>query len=1174
MFKRFFLSVVLIFLCSFSLFSQTRGQSLGFFMRNFFVTVDQSNLKKNGRHFNRRPSENQRISLEDHLAVYSGTGFIIIHGVKVPVNFSNIKVSKSSQRDIVRAISGIVSGKTLLLGRRFINYSIDHFNIQMKIPSIRITNNSAIATVHITLDAPTFYTRTMNSLDLTSTLCRINPTGAIEGNDFEGSSVFNLKDSVYRLELKQQDHQFVRLGSFPLTKRITPGETINIMQKPLVRLKGFAYGHDVKLFSFSSTILLDRKQAEFSLSLLDSIERTPELGYSLSLLSGKVEYKYNLNGIQLCDGSFKANLQLPDAIRNVDDTNIKLENIILKTDETGRLFNTISIEEKIKTGYPNDAQEDDNIFLIEPKKESVLVNFPNWHKEIPYSSYNIKEDDPCEDLFQLLESSNPTERPGLSIIRGILYFKSPQATFRLEAPTNPFNLKTQFWGTLTCTPWGITGELTSSGSSFVPSNVNIEECSQAVDTRQYTLLEIIDFENNLPPEPKEKFSLAGFRILDMHANSIRICKHKLDSSSFRYTIHFPYPSFIDLEFEDTTLDLLGKFNSAHGPIASVSYEFDEQPHPAEMEELLEVLPKYTTVTYNIVSKIFFAWRLPVAFTHHGVTIEYSDSPLYSEAKVSMEPFNPSNYEIASSELKILPLYSRHSDVKFGVRFQGKFSTDGKFTLTDWDREPVFSKIYPQPENEKAVGFFTKELDIGLSNWEESNPVTRDFDFKWDGEIQFPFFSWQGSAFTIKNLITKKQLPLSLSGVGINDCNGDSLKIKITKLMYSYENLIPFTSTGEYIDVYKTLNGNWEAHDAKLLNLSSYLNGFVILENTPELIIIKDPTIILKHAIRSDNIINLVCYDQEALYTRQSYGIAESCCGEYYIGTCIAKTPEGKEIMYAPNTKWYPGNNFLGLIGSDTKLLSSDSGVLEYDTVINIPGAQLAFTDDGIITGAFGATYTPVANEIPYEGEFRFYLDPNQGHYYVQMAGSFTYFLRFSGELFIVHAPYGRLKDLPPFFGVTNILDDFSSRALFPDVNEFTSTVRLDNLSNNAIITGFFTAGNAKKGFNLGLLSVEIASGPGIYAYKYKTDNDSGLYYGTFLNTKARADILILNLRAYNKLACGILHREEFFADGTFRMSAGANGYFIYCEAGVEGNLEFSSKSGFDFSDCSAWAGCD
>ena len=1186
MFKRYLLLLVFIISCSLTFFSQPRVEAEGFYMRNFYVSIDKASVRKNDMPIRWRHWRELRSPFEDYQAVFSGKGFILIHNKKVPITFKNVKISKHPQDRIFIAVSGVVSGKkTSFFRRKQIKYSLNGFEIKMSIRSINIEVKSATAAVAIGLHNSTYYTDTANSLILKSGSCNIEPNGAIEGKNFHGSTAFDLKDSVYRLKLRQPDEQVVRLGSFLSGRRVIPRTIPQIAPKPLIRINGFVYRDNIELFSFSGNIKPDQKQAVFSLILLGPIERFPEPDYVLSLLSGRVKYEYNKYGLQLCEGSFQANLKLPNTIRNEDDTEIELENIILKTDKTGILFNNVTVPKKIKTGYSDDAQRDSNIFLIEPKEGSAWINFPIWHRDTHHSSYNIKGTDPCEKHYHFLDPPggvapnelrmNAHKRPGLTILQGILYFKAPQATFGMDTPVSLYNLKTPFWGALTCTPWGITGELTSSGYSFVPSNRDIDECSVPVDSKQYTLLEIIDLRNNRPPEPKERFSLAGFRILDMHANSLRLCKNKLEDSSFRYTIHFPFPSFIDLEFDDKTLNMLGKFKIAYGPVAPFSYEFQQQPTSQEMETLPEVPPKYAEVTYNIVSQILFAWRLPVAFTHHGVVIEYKELPQQNVATVLMQPFNPNNMNIISSELRISPLFSRHSDVKFGIRFRGGFDTEGSFKLLDWDKEPVFSTMYPTPGKEMSMGFATRSLDITLADW-NSNPVARGFDFQWDGEIQFSFFGWQTSDFLVKDIIPKKQSPTSFSGSGTG-CDNDGLEVQIYELTYSVESLTPFSSKN--CEVYEIDNGIRRRVEILSFQCSSYLNSTVYLDYTerivPELSIPERNNIKLINAIHSEYIKDLVCYDDAALDLRQEYNIPGSCCDEYYIGTLQVTSPQGTVIMRASKTKYYPGISpiTLDLSASKMELLSRETAS-EYYSIVNIPSAQLALGSEGI-EGAFGATYTPIAMMLPYEGEFRFFINDFDGHFYVHMAGSFTYYLRFRGEIFIVHAPYGKLLAPPPFLGVTNILEDLSLRALFPGVEDFKSTIGFDTLSEDTIITGFFTAGNAQMDVDIieYVLSLKIASGPGIYAFEYKNGSASGYNAGTFLNTIASADLLILSLRNYNKLSGGFTP-GQFSVEGNFELVGCANAFLFHCEAGVRGNVKFSSESGFDFSGSDAWAHCE
>jgi len=150
-------------------------------------------------------------------------------------------------------------------------------------------------------------------------------------------------------------------------------------------------------------------------------------------------------------------------------------------------------------------------------------------------------------------------------------------------------------GAVTLTPWGLTGDIRGSGYSFVPEDQDIlagatpsvfpraawEQIQNAGDTHPVEPQQC----PLSPPTPSpvspvscERFQLADLRILDMQVEKMHVCMAGMDppQATFRYVVHFPFPSFIDLAFEDSSLDDHGLFAQAKGPIATVSLPPTEQ----------------------------------------------------------------------------------------------------------------------------------------------------------------------------------------------------------------------------------------------------------------------------------------------------------------------------------------------------------------------------------------------------------------------------------------------------------------------------------------------------------------------------------------------------------------------------------------------------------------------
>jgi hypothetical protein len=357
---------------------------------------------------------------------------------------------------------------------------------------------------------------------------------------------------------------------------------------------------------------------------------------------------------------------------------------------------------------------------------------------------------------------------------------------------------------------------------------------------------------------------------------------------------------------------------------------------------------------------------------------------------------------------------------------------------------------------------------------------------------------------------------------------------------------------------------------------------------------------LVSALPSSAFEDLVCYDALAWNAR---GISGGC-SNYVVGTYQMKSrdgPNGEErtLVTIPRVKAFPwpepdtfelGNSDMVL--SDDEFKQGES----HNWAVNIPGTRLTY-NDGIITGDFGATLATVAASLPYEGELRFLLDTRCGWYYLQGAGSFTYFLRFSGQTFIVHAPKEYLRHLNdevpnPIFEVSDIIEDLSLRALCPTVAEFERQTGLDTVTNGTVITGLLTAGNASYGGTIGPVDLWAAAGPCLYLFQFKSAGGSNYRIGTFMNTHATADFYTVGLEGYSTFPelgvtipsqpvnsvndlVRVMSTSDFKIGGRFSLTGCASAVLGHCEAGVQGSASFSTRSGFDFSGTEViWPECD
>jgi hypothetical protein len=1186
---------------------ETKADSVPQFKIGLFTVVVGTGVSSSGRK-TMSPELQTQISptVTKTAAGLSGQGRIAVKGKNIPVVFSDVVLTRGAQGQLPLATSGTVKGTA----GAPLEYDLDGFKVKIERQSIRITPDTATAVVGLSLiQAPFMAPGRDNALALSSAACGVAPDGSISSANFRGPCSFLLRSTVYRLTIPADTDQRVRLGTNP--------QTPTGRRDPMLgcALKGVSSFDGTDLFSFEGSIPPGGKAADFVLVLLaPPVLRVPEPGYDLTLHGGTVSFRHAADGATTCDGEIRASVKFPPAVKSFDQQGLELRELSLKTDETGALFNSITLSEPLRAGFGAGVQPANAVFLIDPRPEAVWLYFPKWQSPVPHSSYpmlqgyqKITDVKPnCGELIHFLETPAPgspmsrnapernvLRRPGATILQGTLYFKSPQAKFKTEPPGQPaqpaaaeFNLKTAFYGGLTLTPWGLTGTLTSSGNSFVPSFRPIEECAKPSGASRPTWAEILDAGARKPREPEERFQLAGLRILEMRVENLLLCANELPAygASMRSIVHFPFPSFIDLDFADQSLDPRGRFNSAEGPVASKSWAFAQNPTRADIDAALAgQLKKGTQEKLNPDTHILWQWRLPVSFSDRGVTITFKGT-VQASVNVTMKPYDPNVQEIMSSEIWLRPLFSRNSGVKAGVRFAARLEPEGGFVMTNWDMEPLtFGKLYASPGTERTVGFECRldpvsERGISLVD-PSSNAATRPADFSWEGSLVFPFFGARKVSFLVKDL--EPDMPVPLAEMSARD-QAQTLTATVRDLRYS-KTSYPFRSTDA--------TGVWSGTDFQddFTYFSSFTCAAIHLpapgrkdvpiplhSTTDGCGGTKSARHMLKDAVFSDSIIDLVCYDPGA---RAARGLPDTCDLPFWQGTYEVSTgqPGAEKVTFtATNAKWYPDVLPVSLkFNSSDAVLSSDDVDNPHKTFINIPGAGLKQDERGALVGSFGATMTSLASSLPYEGEFRFYLDPNCGYFYLLSGGSFTYYARFSGEVFIVHAPYRLVKRPPDFIGETRLLETLSSRALFSTTGDFEKKTGLSRITDdNTVVSGFFQAGNASKSFGFDELSVNLALGAGMYVFQFKAPSGSTSYcFGTFQNGRAAASLLLASAVADISLAQGpvttgsLASLEEFFgraeleASGTFLLCACANFELAHLELIARGDATFSTKSG-------------
>ena len=1200
------LLAVLLVACSFPAIAQTA--MLQFLIGEFTISVRNATLAGVPVHPENLPRPSSLINRD--LGPFKGEGTTKIRDQDIGVTFSNVMLRIEGEHHLPVAVgNSIVTGT---IGPN-VEYRLDSFAVSIRAHSVRLSVSSSSATVRVSLpQAPFFAAEAPANFLLSSTSCSIAPDGSVVRNNFTGVVSFLLKDSVYQLQTVLADKHTVNLGS-SFTEEQYP--------KKGIQLGGMALRDETVLFKFRGTISPSAQVAAFTLQPVGPLERVPEPNYKLKLLSGSVSYIYNATGLGTCEGSFIANLGLPKSVRNESNDTIALSRILLKTDRTGILFGFVDVPGKLKAGYSLAAEP--SIFLLSTAKQGAWVYFPIWHLKA-HSSYPVqdaKKPENCQEIIQFLDTGGPENlsephniygRPGLTILRGTLFFKSPQVKFTGASPSGSYTLKTLFWGALTLTPWGVAGELTSSGCSLIPANQEIAECGTPTPLQHYTWQQMIDMgkqrPEQKPQDPKERFTLEGLRILDMRIEKLPFCSNQIISkeASFLYSVHFPFPSFIDLDFQDQSLDSTGRFQTAKGPIAPRSWIFQDVPGQDDIGGSPQKLPRNVKVQPLYVDRFFWAWRLPAAFSDRGVEIDYPDTVNEKTVvEVKMRDVSAGEEELFSSEIGLRPLYSRNSGIRFGVRFSARMSPNGDFNLTGWDMSPIFAGRYANPGTERLYGFDCtlkplSENGVILANIEtlaEGDPSTRNFDFKWEGTLLLPFFGPQLFQFKVKDAVPKLVSPNTLSGKRAQSCCSESSgsadfdicpdaerdSVIINGLHATVEDMYlsidSIALSSKQATAFLIAGSQEQAGTNGSLFMSSFTNAYILSATAERRDYQISSTLspatcgtqtrirqLLQNAVSSKDIVNLVCYDADAM---QASGVCSLCNEDYMLGNYIVHRLDSTEarigtLVSAPYARYYVSTSpRLELNGSVMQLQLGEDGQRDV-ALINIPSAKLTYDETrGTLQGDFSATSSSVAEELPYEGEFRFYLDTKCGYYYLHGLGSFAYFLRFGADIFIIHAPFSDLQAPTSFFGVTPILEALWMRSLFNTQEDFLEVTGLNEALGNTIVSGLFLAGNCSGSCSLGEYFADIATGAGFFGFQLGSQQPTDYSPGTFINVKANAIIDELEASGGGSL-------WEPMGDFTVKGSIGliaCDSWFIiptlYCKKTIECSAIYSADNGLD-----------
>lgn len=1129
-------------------------RDMKFVINDFVVHVDKFSNQSGLGQITNKPGMSKKtaitsIDVQKLLEVrvgnkFSGTGTIDFMGHSLPITFSDIIIKTDQNRAFV-ATSGIVKGKK----RTKVKYRLGEYAIVCRWESVKIKPAEASSMITATVPMHSCST-TAPDIRMVSSSCRIYNDGSVNGINFKGSGDFKIKESIYTLNVTEGTSATIKLGDKAPGRKPEKGAFFEGTE---------SYG----LFIVYCRVAEDASDSYITMKLIKPVNRRLEynlqqegdpLGlqfYFVRLKSGSVKIRYAKDTLFYYGGEFDSRLKLPSRFDKLADIQtgevIDTFSVVLYTDKTNALFDSINL---INPSTGNSYRFKIGPVTFRPDPYKAWVYFPKWTENS--SEYAFSKNMQCSELENLFSRLNENiedqfdKNPGVTITKGIAFLTSPQVSYRYTGELSDDHaktIKTIFSGHLTFTPYGVHGIAHSEENTFIPLTYPIEESK---NTRLYTPVtwdEIISKGDTLPEKVNELFFLQELRILQMQLKVMKICMNEIDTEStyFCYYVHFPHPSYVNIEFEDNSFTREGLFTKAYGPISLLAEEdlgYRTSVTTEEFEKGKKIVMDTIQVPWGYV---LWAWRLPVTFADRGIEIDYDQLKSNSEKgiTITMSDLNRNNLgEIYSNEFALSPLYSDNSAFRKGVMFKGFLSIDGMFNLDSWDKTPWFGKSYSKK--------FRCDLRTVTLASLESRPASRRFDFTWAGGLQFPFFcdaetdSWQRVGFMVKDaepfmpdkadLGRKSRRGYECSD-GVYTCTntGEAITLNVSKLYY--DNSLGGFLCDQAVREVPERTGR--------LELFSYHHALFIEDGSPGIDKILKVTNgsgcnskkvvekIIDARISPDGITDLVCYDTLASADRNTKVNNASCCQVFYYGTYQIvthnSTSDSTVTFSATNARYYPYETVNKLNFENSQVcFRSDDNSEGSDNKLDIPGIHMTHTSRGYI-GAFGSTYTDAAMKIPYEGEFRFFLDPECGYFYMLGAGSFTYGgITFRGQVFLFHAKRSIL-DIHPFNPdyCTPLIDDMAERSL-SDKDEFLNDTQLGKVGDETVITGMLSTGGASFGFNWYVVDVDIKAG--LTHYIYHSNEDRSFRAGLFAaaNAEAKVELMVFSVKAKGDVRLALL----------------------------------------------------
>ena len=854
------------------------------------------------------------------------------------------------------------------------------------------------------------------------------------------------------------------------------------------------------------------------------------------------------------DSFVLSDLIIPGVVTDMDGNQIYLIDLKLKIDQSGNLFGKIEFP-RIKI---NDA------YSVETSGDNAWVYFDNWlsigkHYECTSQGYST-----CTKYtFRNLKRAGYLNRCGVTLLNGEFFIKAPQ--------TDADYVHCKFWGGLTITPLGIAGSLTSGKYLVVKNTEESIDQSELNKLFNYPDLQgIIDQGNNIPTDPPYLFKLSELQIQKMTIDSILFCQSKIFSSKINYTVHFPYPSFFNAGFIDTTLTDDGRFHFAYGPEFSEFGTYTSSQVPSSEYINMAIKPSLE-MTYNTTGKILWFWRLPFTLYRKTIFVTHMDH-------------NRSRIEIVKADLGIIPLTSEGEDHKNGVVFSADLTADGDFNLIGFMRKNYFGKFNSQDF----------ECDLNSVNLAEldTQPADREFDVEWSGTIKFPFFKETDVSFKVRNIVpelTEKINKMS-SSVRVGTIN-DSLYVQLKDMDYSYDKSNFFCDHTRYKRLFADEN------ETGSLKIASFIGATLVPDDNepdpgPDTIstfnrstrisgeCVNNDKITVEQMIdfvRSEVVIDLVCYDEEAHDDRSSTleaGIDDLCDGQYLYGTYQVVTEiDGNSIVVLniPNAKYY-----FETISSPRRIIANNSPIdfsseLNYGHTtkrIDVPGLRLYYNDDEF-SGKIDLN-TNIVPDMPIgaRSELEMYLNPHCNYFYVWGSVDFKFYFRFDAHLLIAHAPFSKIERLTErLAGYAHIPEAGLKEDVYPQC--YAGSDR-----DNCLVSSLMVSG----GFGIPLAIVKVNLGAGFWY----TTNSTGVSIGGYNMASAELDLCVILIRLSGTLEAKgdwLEDSDNYLLKGVISGKGCISAIIGHCYGNAYFTTEYSTRDGFSAefdgvdSGCD-WGGCD